>query len=200
MRLISRSFERGEPSGDEAEDVNGAAAGVNLEDELARIETQCLEGLVMIGLEPSMDHLFAHVIEPVLAQGTGLEPFHHLVRIEDLEVEDLDHVDEPGQPLGLRVAPRHAVEHQGVLLGHDQFLHLQDIEVPLEDPHGEVVGDQQPREVYCSISRPNRPLRGILRKTSPIEMWMKLGSWPSTAPCVPLPLPGIPNRRMERYL
>ena len=61
-------------------------------------------------------------------------------------------------------------------------------------------GTIRPCEVYCSISRPNLPLRGILRKTSPIEMWMKLGSWPRTAPCVPLPLPGMPNRRMERYL
>ena len=58
-------------------------------------------------------------------------------------MEDLEHVDEAGQPLGLRGVARQAVEHQGVLLGHDQLLHLQDVQVPLEDPHGEVVGDHQ---------------------------------------------------------
>ena len=115
-------------------------------------------------------------------------------------MEDLEHVDEAGQPLGLRVAAGQPVEHQGVLLGHDQLLHLEDIQVPLEDPHREVVGDHQPlRRVLLDLAA-ELAVRGILRNTSPIEMWTKLGSWPRTAPWVPLPLPGIPNRRMERYL
>ena len=104
------------------------------------------------------------------------------------------------QPLGLRIAARQSVEDQGVLLGHDQLLHLQDLQVPLEDPHGQVVGDHQAlRGVLLDLAA-ELAGAGILRNTSPIEMWTKLGSWPSTAPCVPLPLPGIPNRMIERYL
>ncbi len=91
-----------------------------------------------------MDDLFAHVVEPVLAQGTALSRSTSLSVSIDLEVEDLEHVDEAGQPLGLRAVARQPVEHQGVLLGHDHFLHLEDIQVAFEDPHGEVVGDHQP--------------------------------------------------------
>ncbi len=60
-------------------------------------------------------------------------------------------------------------------------------------------GTRAPTEVYRAISWPNWPYLGIFRKTSPIETWTRSGNWPSTAPCVPLPLPGIPNRRIVRY-
>src|SRR6266436_2658995 len=35
---------------------------------------------------------------------------------------------------------------------------------------------------------------------SPQETCTRSGNWPSTTPWVPLPLPGIPNSRMVRYL
>ncbi len=108
------------------------------------IEAQRLEGLVIIGLEPAADHLFAHVVEPVFAQGPRPQPLDGLGRVVDLEVEDLDHVDEAVEPLGLGVIPGQPVQDQGVLLGDDQLLHLEDVQVPLEDPHRQVVGNHQP--------------------------------------------------------
>ena len=118
--------------------------GIDLEDQVAGVEAQGLEGLLLIGVEASVYDFFAHVIEPVLAQGTGFEPFHQLVRVIDLEVEDLEHVDKASQSIGLRAIARQPIEHQRVLLGHDDFLHLKDVQVAFEDPHGEVVGDHQP--------------------------------------------------------
>src|SRR5262249_13156426 len=70
-------------------------------------------------------------------------PLYHLERIVDLQVKDLDHIDEAVEPLRLGVTPRESVEHQGMLLGHEQFLHLEDVQVALKYPHREVVGNHQ---------------------------------------------------------
>ena len=47
----------------------------------------------------------------------------------------------PLKPFGLGIIPGKPVQNQDMLLGDDQLLHLEDIEVPLEDPDRQVVWD-----------------------------------------------------------
>ena len=70
-------------------------------DEFAWIKAERLEGLIVVGLEPALDDFVAHIIQSIFWQGPGLEPFHRLHNINDFEVEDLHHVDDTGQSLGL---------------------------------------------------------------------------------------------------
>ncbi len=73
--------------------------------------------------------------------------------------------------------------------------------MPLEDPDRQVVRDHQPLRGVLSRSRGRTCRCGVsCGRYRPSRCGPRQGSWPSTAPCVPLPLPGIPKRRMQRYL
>ena len=61
----SRPLDRGESIDDVAQYVDGPPARVDIENQLAWEEAQRLERLVIISLEPPVDHLVAHVIKPV---------------------------------------------------------------------------------------------------------------------------------------
>ena len=88
-----------------------------------------------------------------------------------------------------------------MLLRDDQLLHLEDVQVPLEDPDREVVGDHQPlRGVLLDLAAEFAVAGDLAEHVAHRDVDRSSGSWPSTAPCVPLPLPGIPNRMIERYL
>ena len=50
----------------------------------------------------------------------------------------------PLRIFSLRIAPGQPVQNQDVLFRDDQLLHLEDIQVPLKDPDGQVVWNHQP--------------------------------------------------------
>ena len=83
--------------------------------------------------------------------------------------------------------------------GQEELLQLEDLDVPFPDPHGQVVGHEQALRGEVDDLLAEGPYLGSLRKRSPQEMCTRSGSWPSTIPCVPFPLPGMPNRRTVRY-
>ena len=70
-----------------------------------------------------------------------------LTSVVNLQVEDLDDVEDVVEPIGLGVVAGQAIEDQRVLPGQEQLLHLEDLDVPLPDPDGEVVGHQAPCDV-----------------------------------------------------
>ena len=74
-----------------------------------------------------------------------LESLARFDRIVDHEMEDLDHVQDVVESLGLEVVPRKTIEDQGVLVRQEQFLHLEDLDVSLPDFDRQVVGDERSR-------------------------------------------------------
>src|SRR5947207_448966 len=60
-------------------------------------------------------------------------------------------------------------------------------------------GTSLPLEENSQTVRPMGDCRSSERKISPVEEWKKPGIAPRILPCVPLPLPGAPNRRIVLY-
>src|SRR5947208_2037071 len=60
-------------------------------------------------------------------------------------------------------------------------------------------GTSWPRLEYSMKTRPILLSIVKFRKTSPQAQWKKCGMVPRILPCVPLPAPGAPNRRIVRY-
>src|SRR5712692_8196885 len=60
-------------------------------------------------------------------------------------------------------------------------------------------GTSRPLLEYSTKTRPNGSSIRRFRKASPQAKWNRFGIEPRIFPCVPLPEPGAPKRRMVRY-
>ena len=135
--------QRAEPVDDVGVHLQRRLRGLDLEDDRRVVGPQGLHGLLVVDLQAPTDDLLIDVIQTVLAEGTGAEAILGVLEVGDAEVEDLDDVERLAQHLGLLGIAGQAVEHQRGMPRDEHLLQAEDLDVPLPDADGQLVGHEQ---------------------------------------------------------